>query len=88
MFIKFCIDYNTQKIELLSSGHVYLNKEDKESDTYKYYAMRSIISLVDKKFRKTKFKDQNDIVDKISTYANKVYGALEIYANGYPYNHK
>lgn len=89
VYIDFMISFDTRKVEVVHSGHVYLSPKDLMSPKYKYLAMKSIINVaVDKglkKFRKSKFKDANDLAKKISSYYNKVMECVTEYTGGYPY---
>ncbi len=73
-------------LSVVGYGHTYLSKYDTENDPkYKYCCMRSIISLLPKKFRKCKFKNNDILVEKIITYSNLVIKELIEYTGGYPY---
>ena len=89
IYFSFVYDEETKKLDLHSNGHVYLSNEDKQTDKYKYYAMKSITKVhVDyggKKFRKTLVKNPDDLVNKISTYVNAVMEDVVKYTGGYPY---
>lgn len=89
IYITFKVDYSVNKVEVHSCGHVYLSKKDKESERYKYFAMKSMQDiLVDnggKKFRKCKFKDAKDLCEKMLNYFNTVMVEVEKYTEGYPY---
>lgn len=89
IYFAFTYDEETKKLDLNTNGHVYLSNEDKQTDKYKYYAMKSIVGVhVDyggKKFRKTLVKNPDDLVNKISTYVNAVMEDVVKYTGGYPY---
>lgn len=89
VYITFEINHNTNKVEVFSNGHVWLSEEDKKSERYKYYAMKSIQQvLVDnggKKFRKSSFKNVSDLCKKMQTYFDTVMKEVECYSGGYPY---
>lgn len=89
IYFSFVYDEETKKLDLHTNGHVYLSNEDKQTDKYKYYAMKSIVAVhVDyggKKFRKTSVKNPDDLVNKISTYVNAVMEDVVKYTGGYPY---
>lgn len=89
VYICFCINHKENKVEIHSFGHVYLNEADKQSEKYKYYAMKSIQQVyVDeggKKFRKCKFKDAKDLCEKMLNYFNTIMVEVEKYTEGYPY---
>ncbi|MGL5691068.1 MAG: hypothetical protein ACRDD8_09630 [Bacteroidales bacterium] len=90
MFIRFEINYDNGVggISFDRSGHVWLSEADKQTPEYKHYAMRTLSSLVSKKFRKSKFKNDKELVKKVSEYANAVYDELLKYTGGYPYNNR
>lgn len=71
VYIDFCVNHKENKVEIHSFGCVYLNEADKQSEKYKYYAMKSIQQVyVDeggKKFRKSKFKTEKTFVRKCLT---------------------
>ena len=77
------------KVEVHTNGHVWLNEADKQSEKYKYYAMKSIQQVyVDeggKKFRKSKFKTEKDLCKKMLDYFDNVMVEVEKYTGGYPY---
>ena len=89
IFFGFVYDEETKKLDLNRTGHVYLSNEDKQTDKYKYYAMKSIVNIhVDyggKKFRKTLVKNSDELITKISTYVNAVMEDVVKYTGGYPY---
>ena len=89
IYFSFVYDEETKKLDLNKCGHVYLSNEDKQTDKYKYYAMKSIVNIhVDyggKKFRKTLVKDSDVLITKISTYVNAVMEDVVKYTGGYPY---
>lgn len=89
VYICFCINHKENKVEIHSFGHVYLNEADKQSEKYKYYAMKSIQQVyVDeggKKFRKSKFKTEKDLCKKMLDYFDNVMVEVEKYTGGYPY---
>lgn len=89
IYFSFVYDEETKKLDLKHCGHVYLSNEDKQTDKYKYYAMKSIVEVhVDyggKKFRKTLVKNSDDLITKISTYVNAVMEDVVKYTGGYPY---
>ena len=89
-YVRFKIDLSAKKVELHSNGHIWLNKADKESEKYKYYAMRSMVSIAEekgiKKFRKSKFTDAKSLFDKMNNYFQNVMEHVNIYSGGYPYN--
>lgn len=89
VFLCFSIDYEKRKVELHSVGHVWLSPKDLKTDKYRYMAMKGVhnvaIDMGVKKFRKSKFKDANDLAKKIATYYNKVMECVTKYTGGYPY---
>ena len=89
VYICFCVNHKENKVEVHSFGHVYLNEADKQSEKYKYYAMKSIQDVyVDeggKKFRKSKFKTEKDLCKKMFDYFDNVMVEVEKYTGGYPY---
>lgn len=89
IYICFCINHKENKVEIHSLGCVYLNEADKQSEKYKYYAMKSIQQVyVDeggKKFRKSKFKSEKDLCKKMLEYFDNVMVEVEKYTGGYPY---
>lgn len=89
VYLTFTANLFTKKVELHSQGHVYLSPKDKESEKYKYLAMKSMVDVyVDKggkKFRKQKFADMVDLYNKVATYYKNVMQAVDEYTGGYPY---
>lgn len=89
VYIDFCVNHKENKVEIHSLGCVYLNEADKQSEKYKYYAMKSILQVyVDeggKKFRKSKFKSEKDLCKKMLEYFDNVMVEVEKYTGGYPY---
>lgn len=89
VYICFCVNHLEHKVEVHTNGHVYLNEADKQSEKYKYYAMKSIQQVyVDeggKKFRKSKFKTEKDLCKKMLDYFDNVMVEVEKYTGGYPY---
>lgn len=89
VFLEFAIDFKECKVELHNEGHIYLSPKDLATPKYKYYAMKSMHDVaVDKgfkKFRKSKFKNEKDLANKISTYYNKIMEYVIEYTGGYPY---
>ena len=89
VYICFCVNHLEHKVEVHTNGHVWLNEADKQSEKYKYYAMKSIQQVyVDeggKKFRKSKFKTEKDLCKKMLDYFDNVMVEVEKYTGGYPY---
>ena len=89
VYIDFCVNHKENKVEIHSLGCVYLDEADKQSEKYKYYAMKSIQQVyVDKggkKFRKSKFKTEKDLCKKMLDYFDNVMVEVEKYTGGYPY---
>ena len=90
VFLQFSINYEERKVELRNVGHVYLSPRDLTTPKYKYLAMKGVHNVAEdkgvKKFRKSKFKDANDLAKKIATYYNKVMECVTEYTGGYPYD--
>ena len=78
-------------VEVLGMGHIWLSDEDKNSDKYKYLAMKTMerchTDYGNKKFRKTRWKDRKDLANKIAKYWNEVMESVNKYTGGYPYKH-
>lgn len=90
IYLTFAINYQTRKVELHSNGHCYISPKDKQSDKYKYYAMRGMCDIAKvnygvAKFRKQNFKDTKDLFNKMEKYYNAVMWAIKAYTGGYPY---
>lgn len=89
IYMDFIIDFNENKFEVYRVGHIYLSPSDLKTDRYKYYAMKSMTNVyVDKggkKFRKTKYKDEETTANKIADYFNNVMESVIQYTGGYPY---
>lgn len=89
IFLTFVADLETNKIWLHSFGHVWLTDKDKENPKYKYYAMCGMVDIAQdygvKKFRKSTFKNADDLYSKLENYFVAVINALEKHTGGYPY---
>lgn len=89
VFLTFEINHQDKRIELHSYGHVSLNEEDKKTEKYRYYCMKSVIDVIKdnggKKFRKQKFKDAQDAAKKMVDYFQMVMNEVDKYTGGYPY---
>lgn len=89
VYITFAVDYDEKKVELRSSGHVYLSPKDLATPQYKYMAMKGVHNVAKDKgvkvFRKSKFKDAKDLATKMANYYNKVMECVTEYTGGYPY---
>ena len=89
VYICFGVNHLEHKVEVHTNGHVWLNDADKQSEKYKYYAMKSMQQVyVDeggKKFRKSKFKTEKDLCKKMLEYFDNVMVEVEKYTGGYPY---
>lgn len=93
VFLTFSIDYESKKVELKGGGHIRLSKEDKESDKYKYLAMRGMIEIAKTdynipRFRKQTFKSPSDLFNRIESYFRAVMDAVTQYVGSYPYGKK
>ena len=86
IFIYFEIDFEKKSVEVHSSGHIYLCKEESKAT---YLAMTGFKKLClargCKWFRKQKFKDINDLYKRIATFYNNVMEVVNEYMGGYPY---
>lgn len=89
IFLEFAIDFEDCIVELHNEGHIYLSPKDLATPKYRYYAMKSMHEVASdkgfKKFRKSKFKNEKNLVNKISTYYNNVMECVIEYTGGYPY---
>ena len=89
VFVTFEINHSTGKVEVFCNGHIWLSEKDKQSERYKYLAMKSMQQiLVDnggKKFRKSSFKSVSDLCKKMQSYFDAVMKEVEVYTGGYPY---
>lgn len=88
-YLTFEIDLYSKKVELFRCGSVWLSPSDRQTDKYRYLAMKSMVNvLVDKggsKFRKQSYKTMQDVTMKMAKYYDEVMNALEEYTGGYPY---
>lgn len=82
-YLQFTVDLENKSIWLHISGHVDLNKRDRQSEVYKCYAKRNIVSIAKEygvpKFRKSRFKTGKDIAKKIGDYYDKVMNIKKQY---------
>lgn len=89
VYITFLVNLKAQTIEVHRTGSVYLSESDKQTDKYKYYVMKSMTKVLKdnggKAFRKQKYKDVNQLCDKIEKYFVSVMKEVEAYTGGYPY---
>lgn len=90
IFITFRVDYQAKKVELRYGGHIYLSPKDRQSDKFKYYAMRGMINIAKEdygvnKFRKQNFKNTEDLFNRMEKYYKDVMEAVKKYTGGYPY---
>lgn len=91
-YVRFLIDLGANKVELYGTGHIWLNEADSHREKYKFYAMRGMYDIAEengiKKFRKCKFKNPQDLFNKMNNYFQNVMKYVSEYTNGYPYNPK
>jgi hypothetical protein len=89
IYFSFIVDLINNKVELHHCGHIYLSENDKKIDKYKYLCMKSMekvyVDMGGKKFRRSNFKDINDLIKKVSEYTNNVMKSVVSYTGGYPY---
>lgn len=89
IYVMFWVNLKDQTIEAYRTGSVYLSKADKQTDKYKFYVMKSMTNVLKdnggKAFRKQKYKDVNQLCDKIEKYFVSVMKEVEAYTGGYPY---
>jgi hypothetical protein len=89
IYFSFLFDSDTNTLELRGSGHVWLSPSDQQTLQYKYLAMKSTqqihVDFGGKKFRKAKIKNNSEIANKISTFANAVMSDVVKYTGGYPF---
>ena len=89
VYIIFSVDLKAQTIEVYRTGSVYLSESDKQTDRYKFYVMKSMTNVLKdnggKAFRKQKYKDVNQLCDKIEKYFVSIMKEVEAYTGGYPY---
>lgn len=89
IYLTFEINHSENKVRIFDCGHIYLSKTDKQSEKYKYLAMKSMIDVHTdfggKKFRKTKYKNISDLVEKMNDYFVQVMIDVDKYTGGYPY---
>lgn len=89
VYIMFSVDLKAQTVEVYRTGSIYLSESDKQTDRYKYYVMKSMTNVLKdnggKAFRKQKYKDVNQLCDKIEKYFVSIMKEVEAYTGGYPY---
>lgn len=89
IYIDFKIDLYNKKVEVHSSGHIYLSPFDKATIQYKYLAMKSMQQVLadngGKKFRKQSYKNMADLYTKMEKYYKEVMKEVMDYTGGYPY---
>ena len=82
--VRLCFEVDNGVCELYRSGHLGISPYDSEHD-YKYFAMRNMIELSKKagvNVRKFRYKDENDLVKKITKMANEIYDVCLAYCGG------
>ena len=82
--VRLCFSVENGVCELYRSGHLNLSPYDREHD-YKYFAMRHMIEIAKKagvSVRKFRYKDEKDLVKKITKMANEIYDVCLAYCGG------
>ena len=67
-----------------SAGHIYISPYDKAND-YKYYAMRGMRDLAKEcgiSIRKFRFKNEDDLINKIAKMSNEIFNCCLLYCGG------
>lgn len=90
IYLCFLVDFIERKVEIHSSGHVWISDKDKEIyPQYKYLAMHSMTGIAKhngvKLMRKSKFKSIDDLTGKILNAFNNIMNEVIDYTGGYPY---
>ena len=90
VFVTFKIDLASKKVEIHSSGHVWISKQDKElyaKDSY--LAMHSMTEIAkrngSKVMRKSTYKDAKDLAKRIIKAFEDIMEQVIDYTEGYPY---
>ena len=90
IYVTFKINLLNKKIEIHSSGHVWISKADKElyaKDSY--LAMHSMINICKrnggKVMRKSSYKSVKEVTEKIIKAYNDIMEQVVDYTEGYPY---
>lgn len=90
IYIQFELDLIRKKVSYKIGGNVYLSDEDRRGE-YHAYAMRSMFDIGEeygntKKFRKSTYKNADDVVNKMDKYVKGVMDGVIKYTDGkYPY---
>lgn len=86
IYLRFTLDLKEKTVQCNRCGHIWLSKADQKKS---YLAMCSMkqatISDGGKWMRKSRFKNANDLVEKIERFRAQVMEHIEKVTGGYPY---
>ena len=90
VFVTFKIDLTNKKVEIHSTGHIWISEQDKELyPKDKYLAMHSMLNVTKrnggKVMRKSTYKDSKDLAKRIINAFENIMEQVIDYTGGYPY---
>ena len=90
VYVQFAIDFATKKVEIHSTGHIWISDRDKEIyPQYKYLAMHSMLRIAKERkvkgIRKSSFKNAEDLAKKMMLTFTNIMNEVNDYTEGYPY---
>ena len=86
IMIDFKIDFNSHSVEIFRSGHIWLTKEDQAKSYLCMCGMKKAVGAVGQKwFRKQSWKDEKDLVNKMTNFYTTTIQNIDKVTGGYPY---
>ena len=86
MYVTFKVNMKEGKIEVSQNGHIWLTKADEKASYLCMCGLRAAVEATGRKwFRKSSFKDEDDLAKKVERFFNECCAALGEATEGYPY---
>lgn len=86
VYVDFRVNMKEGKIEVHSTGHIWLTREDQRKSYLCMCGIRQVVeSAGGKWFRKQAYKTPEDLAGRVSRFWSEVVAALDKMTEGYPY---
>lgn len=86
LYIKFKVDLTDKTVEVDQCGAIHVCEEDKRRSGVMMVNLKTLVKARGGKWmRKSKYKDYNDLCNRVVRFHEDVMAIVEEYTGGYPY---
>lgn len=85
-YVLIKVDMDAMNVECLSCGHIWLSREDQSKTYLAMCSIKQASKAIGKSWmRKSKFKNEEDLANKVNKFWASVMETLNTVTDGYPY---